>query len=386
MRENVDLVLTPRNSIGFAAIMTKCGRFLLSLALVVVGLGFFPCGGLANAKAAWRQIEDMTLTLDKFDTRESVMPSDQRAGFTALLEGQLEAFVERYPEDQRIPEAQVLLLHLAPNIARGFEIEFDYASWFADVESLRNSRDLGPAAKVRLEALWISYQLEQSLQGKLGAEQIDRLLEAMDEFVVEQRKDSRSVNFALVGSEFFVLRDQPERAKRILERALKNVRGKDRQMQNNVEQALAVLPYRTKPIDLKFKAADGSEVDLAKLKGKVVVVDFWASWCPPCRHESPELVELYQKYRADGLEIIGISLDESRKKMQAFADKVGMDWPHYFDGRGWRNKISTRFAISSIPAVWVIDRDGYMVNYKARGKLEKLVPRLLAKPMAVARR
>ena len=127
-------------------------------------------------------------------------------------------------------------------------------------------------------------------------------------------------------------------------------------------------------------------VDFAELRGQVVIVDFWASWCPPCRDDAPELVALYQKYKDQGLTVVGVSLDESRKKMEAFAEKVGMDWPHYFDGSGWRTKLSSRFSIASIPAVWVVDRDGLLVDHDARGKLDRLVPQLLARPTTVAGR
>lgn len=363
----------------------RMSRCLIGLTALLFALGLVANVARADAKSAWRQIEDLSQTLDGIGGRDSKISPDQKPGFMALLVGQLEAFLEAYPDDQRAPEARVLLLHLAPNVARGFDEPFDYATWFGQVDALRDENSLLAAARVRLEALWITYQIERLKAGKLRTSELAELLAAMEAFVFEHRKDARSVSFALLAADVLVRRD-PERAETILQRALKNVKGKDPRLQNDVEQSLAVLPYRSRPIDLSFKAADGSQVDLAAMKGKVIVVDFWASWCPPCRHESPELVELYHKYRADGLEIVGVSLDESRKKMQAFSDKVGMDWPHYFDGRGWRNKISTRFAISSIPSVWVIDRDGYLVNYKARGKLDQLVPRLLAKPLSVAQR
>ena len=353
----------------------------------------------ADSKAAWKQIEKFAESLDSYEGQRSADPIDQfalrtsagaslaeqKAGFMALLDGQLEAFLEYYPADKRVAEAQAMRLQIAPNMAEGLGLDFDDETWIAEVNALRSDPQLPADAKVRVQVMWINYQLKRA--GSVGMTQrgLAALIDTMEYFVFDYRKDTRSIAFALIVTEL-IGKSEPQRAEAVLKRALKNVKGKDPQLQNSVEQALALLPFRSHPIDLEFEAADGTPVDLAQMRGQVIVVDFWASWCPPCRHESPDLVELYQKYRADGLQIIGISLDESRAKMEAFAEKVGMDWPHYFDGRGWRNRISTRFAISSIPAVWVIDRDGYLVNAKARGKLEQWVPRLLARPMTVAQR
>src|SRR5271170_2946664 len=115
---------------------------------------------------------------------------------------------------------------------------------------------------------------------------------------------------------------------------------------------------QTQPLDLKFTAVDGSQVDLANLRGKVVLIDFWATWCPPCRGEVPNVVAAYQKYHDQGFEVIGISLDQDKDALLSFTKQNGMVWPQYFDGKGWDNTVSKSFGIDSIPAMWLVDKKG----------------------------
>jgi thiol-disulfide isomerase/thioredoxin len=138
-------------------------------------------------------------------------------------------------------------------------------------------------------------------------------------------------------------------------------------------------PLLNKTIDLKFTAVDGTQVDLANLKGKVVLIDFWATWCGPCVGELPNVLKAYEKLHPKGFEIIGISLDSDKAKLEAFTKEKGMSWPQFFDGKGWKNEISTRFGIHSIPAMWLVDKGGKLVSTSVRGKLEEEVEKYLKK-------
>lgn len=135
---------------------------------------------------------------------------------------------------------------------------------------------------------------------------------------------------------------------------------------------------QTKPLDLKFKAVDGREVDLSALRGKVVLIDFWATWCGPCVAELPNVIKAYDKLHAKGFEIVGISLDQDKAKLESFVKEKAMAWPQYFDGKGWDNEISTRYGIASIPAMWLVNKKGLVVSTEAREGLEATVEKLLA--------
>ena len=133
------------------------------------------------------------------------------------------------------------------------------------------------------------------------------------------------------------------------------------------------------PLDIKFQAVDGTHVDLSKMQGKVVLVDFWATWCGPCVGEIPHMKATYDKFHAKGFEIVGISLDQDLARLREFTRAQGMAWPQYFDGKGWGNLISSRYGIRSIPTMWLVDKNGKLADTDARQDLEGKVAKLLGK-------
>ena len=114
---------------------------------------------------------------------------------------------------------------------------------------------------------------------------------------------------------------------------------------------------------LIFTSVQGEKVDVSKLKGSVVLIDFWASWCGPCLREIPHLVEVYKKFHSEGFEIVGISLDSSRKDLDETLTKLGVTWPQHFDGKGYKNELSQRFLVTRIPTTFLLDREGVVRRY-----------------------
>jgi thiol-disulfide isomerase/thioredoxin len=147
------------------------------------------------------------------------------------------------------------------------------------------------------------------------------------------------------------------------------------------EEALALvrkIGRIGKPLAIKFKAVDGREVDLAALKGKVVLVDFWATWCGPCVAGLPHLQETYAKFQAKGFEIVGISLDKEKPELlQAIADKK-IPWPQHFQEGGEANKIADAFEVGPIPAMWIVDKKGNLRDFNGTENLAEKVERFLA--------
>ena len=135
-----------------------------------------------------------------------------------------------------------------------------------------------------------------------------------------------------------------------------------------------------RPLEMAFTAVDGREVDLAKLRGKVVLIDFWATWCGPCKDEIPNVVANYKKYHDRGFEIVSISLDkaEDRQKLIDYTKEHDMPWPQHFDGKFWKNKYAVEYTITGVPAMFLLDQAGMLVSTDARGpKLEAELKRLL---------
>jgi thiol-disulfide isomerase/thioredoxin len=113
----------------------------------------------------------------------------------------------------------------------------------------------------------------------------------------------------------------------------------------------------------------GKPLSVGNFKGKAVLIDFWATWCGPCVGELPNVIEVYKKYHSQGFEIIGISLDSDRAKLDAFLKKnEGMTWQQYFDGKGWENKISVKFGVRSIPFTVLVGPDGKVIENGLRGE------------------
>ncbi len=139
-------------------------------------------------------------------------------------------------------------------------------------------------------------------------------------------------------------------------------------------QALKALA--NKPLDWKFTALDGTPVDFSQWRGKYVLVDFWASWCPDCLREFPDLMAAYQKYHVRGLEIVGVSLDDDHDALTAFTKKHAMPWPQIFDGKGWTTPYAVDYGVRGIPEMWLVDREGKVVAAGLHGsQLEaKLAP------------
>ncbi|OHB84887.1 MAG: hypothetical protein A2Z38_00100 [Planctomycetes bacterium RBG_19FT_COMBO_48_8] len=109
---------------------------------------------------------------------------------------------------------------------------------------------------------------------------------------------------------------------------------------------------------LEFTSLRGEQVNLASLKGKVVLIDFWATWCGPCRRVMPDLVETYKQYHDQGFEIIGISLDKDQSQLEKYMQEMGITWQQYYDGLVWSNKIARRFGVRGIPHIVLVDKNG----------------------------
>jgi peroxiredoxin len=138
----------------------------------------------------------------------------------------------------------------------------------------------------------------------------------------------------------------------------------------NVRQAFsrAGLPLAREKrpvIDFSLKLADGRTITLSDLRGKVVFLNFWATWCPPCREEMPSMEILYRRFRSQGLELLAVDLMENSKTVSAFLSDNSLSFPAALDSNG---RVGSNYGIQAIPATFIVDRDGKIILYTAGGR------------------
>ena len=132
------------------------------------------------------------------------------------------------------------------------------------------------------------------------------------------------------------------------------------------------------PIDIRFTAVDGREVDVSQMRGKVVLIDFWASWCPPCVRQIPVIKAAYEKLHGRGFEVVGISLDDDKKELLALVAKEKIEWPQFYDATGAEHRLAKQFGVEEIPVMWLLDKSGELREIDATENLMEKVEKLLA--------
>jgi peroxiredoxin len=117
---------------------------------------------------------------------------------------------------------------------------------------------------------------------------------------------------------------------------------------------------------------EGQPVSLASLRGKYVLIDFWASWCGPCRAENPNVVKAYNRFKDKNFEIIGVSLDDKKDPWLQAIQKDGLPWIHVSDLKGWKNDVAVQYGVAAVPQNFLVDPNGIIVAKNLRGEeLEK---------------
>lgn len=373
---------------------TRLLLLLLLLALATHATGQKPSTGKkpgaaakADEFAAYKTADELWKHIEELRKEPNVQPKS-REEFLSIVKSWFGAqkaaadvFLKRYPEDPHRYGAQMISLQATMQLSRipGAEPEVR-----ANPDEQRKQIDAIIAApdapeEVKGEATFVRAMMLTDQIDPQKPESVTGFLEASEGFLTKYGSHKLAPQMRQVQLQLVSKLETPE-AEAVLK---KFADGSDERIATMAKQILlkrqATKDLKTKPVPLKFTATDGKEVDLEKLRGKVVLVDFWASWCGPCIVEMPNVVATYQKLQGKGFEVIGISLDQDKEAMEGSIKKLGMTWQQYFDGKGWQNTISTSFGIDSIPAAWLIDKKGMLRETGLRGEaLGKAVEKLLA--------
>lgn len=168
----------------------------------------------------------------------------------------------------------------------------------------------------------------------------------------------------------------PAKARRLAEEIVGAPANED--LQASARILLHWLARIGQPLPLRFNAIDGRAVNLDALHGKVVLVQFWASWCEYCTAELPIVKAVYDQNHARGFAIVGVSFDTNRDNLAKFLADRQIPWPQYCDGLGRKGAIAQQFEVFEIPTFWLVDKQGKLRAIDAREKLAEKVEQLLA--------
>ena len=156
------------------------------------------------------------------------------------------------------------------------------------------------------------------------------------------------------------------------------------QIESAYNEFLNATPTKSSPDvapEIVMQGINGKAIKLSSLKGKVVLIDFWASWCGPCRKENPNVVRLYKQYKDKGFTVYSVSLDEDPNAWKAAIKADGLSWPnHVSDLRGWKSPIVQQYGFDAIPHTVLIDKNGKVIGTGLRGEsLEQKLKEVLSK-------
>lgn len=209
-----------------------------------------------------------------------------------------------------------------------------------------------------------------------------RIIQAIDEFIARHPDDSEGPFLLFEAASNYI--EDADRAVAILRRIVADHSGSP--LERLAKARLRRHDEVGKPFSLEFKdAVTDADVSLASFKGRIVVIDFWATWCAPCVEAVPRLKDLYSQWQPLGVEFVGVSLDLPEeqgglRRLKSFVEEHEIPWPQFYQGGGWESEFSSSWGVTSIPTVFVIDREGRLHATGAGDRLEPLVEALLAVP------
>lgn len=213
---------------------------------------------------------------------------------------------------------------------------------------------------------------QKQIQGDL-----DKAINEVGEMFLQHLKNCKEPLAMVFGVEFMQIKPDGETAAKIIKAisGIKNEIVQTAKMRLESETKTAVGSLAP---DIQLADTSGKTISLSSLKGKIVLIDFWASWCRPCRMENPNVVKMYERFKNKGFEIYGVSLDQNMNpwKKAIFDDRI--TWVQVSDLKGWSSSAAQLYSVTSIPQTVLIDRDGKIIAKGLRGAaLEQKVESLL---------
>ncbi len=279
-------------------------------------------------------------------------------------ESALREFVRSFPDDPRQYSARIRLA--AVLAARGRflgkpSLNSEAAKILAEIET-------NPAtpAPIRADAAFARVsQAMQDLSTHSDASERDGLLKTVRRFDVDYPGDRRMAGLLTELANLYD--EEPAQKKTLLEEAA--TRANDPALRERIADDLRRIAMLNHPLTLRLQPwQGGAPIDLASHRGRVVVLLFWASWSMPSLHELAALQRTANEFAGRPVDFLTISLDEDRKALASTVEAANLRWPIDCDGRGWKGELIRSLGINALPTVWVLDREGKLLDLNARGE------------------
>ena len=219
-----------------------------------------------------------------------------------------------------------------------------------------NTGKLG-SAKMETRMDSISYALGHDLGKNLAETGVDLNPEVIFEGMRTMMDESGSPVLTEADQRLLIMQLQNE----VRERQMAQ------QQQQQPQQPQTAVQVGMEAPEIALPSPEGQMINLSDLRGKVVLIDFWASWCRPCRVENPNVVRVYNKYKDQGFEILGVSLDRDRAAWLDAIEKDNLTWPHISDLKFWQSQAAQTYGVTAIPYTVLVDRDGTIIAERLRG-------------------
>lgn len=236
--------------------------------------------------------------------------------------------------------------------------------------------------KDSVETLYRQAAKDDDLFAKMHERAIyEELTKAQEDFEDSLLKQNDNIVSAVIiwrrAKELIGKRMLPDKVKLLGQNALQTTYGKAvKKMADNIVR----MEKENIAPDFTQNDPKGNPVSLYGIKAKVKLLDFWASWCGPCRAETPNVRRVYEKYKNDGLEIISVSLDTKKENWLQAIEKDQMNWIHTSDLKGWNNSVARRYGINSVPTIFLLDENNRIIAKNLRGEgLEEAIKKALGK-------
>jgi peroxiredoxin len=339
--------------------------------------------------AAWSQVQEVHRALRPPDDWRPRQPSAEQITefqnkvreLAVAYARKAREFVERFPTNEHVGDARITVVHaLTHAVAAGdptaeAEIHRYVAAVLADKSIPEDDRVgvllySGNADFMKKVGMRLFTEGLSKLHEEFEANSVESVRAALKQFptntllytgLVAMADRAKGERQKVMAGEIIQAPGAPAGAKTLAEHILKGTK-----------------PYQVgNPVDIRFTALDGRDVDLARLKGKVVLVEFWSTTCGPCIAEMPAVKTAYDKFHERGFEVVAISLDASEAALRRFIKEKELPWPQHFDGKGWENQFAVKFGVFAIPTMWLVDQRGNLRSASARGNLERHIAALL---------